>query len=259
MQLTWCLFKAFEAVLSALCLAIHIKSINQTQPIPHVVIFCGTFFGFMLLSGFGCLVVFFNRGTNAINECYVSLTGACMNFIASILGMHFAEKDYHLMYLSDFEEPLHPFFANCKKQSVCALITAFVFLLHAFFALDMALVHGPEMPDEDNENYEATQPLQLYFISHKVHQILERKYSWFREFCSRPTVQLNAIQHREHDSVGDKARLKRMISRVTVAGQRNTGSFVRRARGTDFERRRLSTRVRGRRSVFSTDSSSYNM
>uniref|UniRef100_A0A1A9V190 DUF7775 domain-containing protein n=1 Tax=Glossina austeni TaxID=7395 RepID=A0A1A9V190_GLOAU len=159
--------------------------------------------------------------------------------------MHFAEKDYHLMYLSDFEEPLHPFFANCKKQSICALITGFIFLLHTFFAFDMVLVRGPEIADEDNENYEATQPLQLYFISREVHQMLERKYSWFREFCSRRSVnrdsgQSNIVRHREHDSVGDKARLKAMISRMTVTGQRTTGSFVKRTRGTDFERRRSS-------------------
>ncbi|KAI9585134.1 hypothetical protein GQX74_000981 [Glossina fuscipes] len=219
MQLVWCLFKAVEAGLSVLCLVIHIQSLDQTQPMPHVIIFC---------------------------------------------GMHFAEKDYHLMYLSDFEEPLHPFFASCKKQSVCALIAGFIYMLHAFFAFDMVLVHGPEVADEDNENYEATQPLQLYFISHEVHQLLERKYSWFREFCARPSVyrdsaQLNLIQYREHDSVGDKARLKAMISRIS--GQRNTGSFGRRSRGTDFERRRLSTSDRnsGRLpSRFSKESSSYN-
>uniref|UniRef100_A0A1B0A861 DUF7775 domain-containing protein n=1 Tax=Glossina pallidipes TaxID=7398 RepID=A0A1B0A861_GLOPL len=125
MQLTWCLFKAFEAALSALCLAIHTKSINQKQPIPHVVIFHGTFFGFMLLSGFGCLVVFFNRGTNAINECYTTA----------------------------------PILRQLQEAGVCGLITAIIFLIHAFFAFDMALVHGPEIANEDNENYEANTAL----------------------------------------------------------------------------------------------------
>uniref|UniRef100_A0A1A9X276 DUF7775 domain-containing protein n=1 Tax=Glossina brevipalpis TaxID=37001 RepID=A0A1A9X276_9MUSC len=265
MHLIWCLFKAIEALLSAVCLIIHIQSLNKTQSMPHVIVFCGTYFGFMILSGFGCLGIILNRGTSAINECYMAIAGTLMYFSTSILGMHFAEKDYQLMYLSDFEEPLHPFFNSCKKQSECALVAGFIFLLHAFLALDVMLVHGPEEADEDNENYEATQPIHLYFICLEIHQILERKYPWFREFCTRPSTyrdstQLSFINFREYDKVGDKARLRAVMSRMSVNGQLHNGSLRRYTRTTAFGRRTVSkSRADRRRTSITSKESTYNM
>lgn len=42
--------------------------------------------------------------------------GAIAFLVTSILAMAHAENDHHLLYLTDREEQLHPYFALCRQE-----------------------------------------------------------------------------------------------------------------------------------------------
>ena len=54
--------------------------------------------------------------------------------------MGHAEGDYHLEYLSDFEEWRHPFFNACRMQSAASLGAGFQFLMHGLFLMDKLFI-----------------------------------------------------------------------------------------------------------------------
>lgn len=181
MQVVWLLFKFIEFVLGAICLGLHVKGVgDELEPMPHIVFYCGTFFGFTLIAIIGVLSILLRRPTTPIVEVIVNALGALAFIIASVVGMYHAEIDFHLMYLSDFEEPNHPFFRNCKQQSIASLTTGLVYLLHCIFAVDMACIKGHGLVDA--KNVEAVKPMRLYFICKPIHKKLE-EVDWFRMYA----------------------------------------------------------------------------
>ncbi|XP_061394360.1 uncharacterized protein LOC133329917 [Musca vetustissima] len=182
MQQVWFLFKFLETILSAICLSLHLMGVRQdVEPIPHVIIYCGTYFGFTLMSLFGGLGILLGRPAKPLMEVIINGTGALMFVLASLLTMYHAERDFHLMYLSDFEEPQHGFFRHCKQQSVASLATGLLFLLHCVFAVDLCWIRQPTMSIFEDENEAALQPLRLYFISSSVEKYL-RQFEWFSRY-----------------------------------------------------------------------------
>lgn len=181
MQQVWFLFKFMEFALSCLCLAIHFMGLDDVEPIPHAVIYCGTYFGFTLLTAFGSVGILLGRPAKPLMEAIISGTGALMFILASLLTMYHAERDFHLMYLSDFEEPLHGFFGHCKHQSIASLATGLLLLLHCVLAVDICWIRQPTMSIFEDENEAALQPLRLYFVSESAEGYL-KQFQWFRRY-----------------------------------------------------------------------------
>ncbi|XP_073823648.1 uncharacterized protein [Musca autumnalis] len=179
MQQVWFLLKTLEAIMSGICLSLHVMGLDKVEPIPHVMFYCGTYFAFTLLTTFGSLGILLGRPAKPLMEAIINGTGALMFILASLLSMYHAERDFHLMYLSDFEEPQHAFFRHCKQQSIASLITGLLFLLHCTFAVDICWIRQPHMSIFEDENEEALQPMKLYFISESVEKYLEQ-FQWFR-------------------------------------------------------------------------------
>ncbi|XP_075150008.1 uncharacterized protein LOC142224087 [Haematobia irritans] len=187
MQHVWFLLKFCEFLLGLLCLSFHIMGLDEVEPLPHVIFYCGTFLAFILISMFGAIGILLGRPANALMEAIINGTAALMYIISSALAMYHAELDFHLMYLSDFEEPLHRFFKNCKRQSIASLANGFVYLLHSLFALDICLVTQRHVAIYEDENEEAIQPMRMYFISETIQKYLER-YPWFRWYVTMTEV-----------------------------------------------------------------------
>lgn len=201
MQVVWLLFKFIEFVLGAICLGLHVNGVgDELEPMPHIVFYCGTFFGFTLIAIIGVLSILLRRPTTPIVEVIVNALGALAFIIASVVGMYHAEIDFHLMYLSDFEEPNHPFFRNCKQQSIASLSAGLVYLLHCIFAVDMACVKGHGMVDA--KNAEAVKPMRLYFICKPIHRKLE-DIRWFRIYADMDSQLQPAEEPHRKEGIND--------------------------------------------------------
>uniref|UniRef100_A0A1B0C393 DUF7775 domain-containing protein n=1 Tax=Glossina palpalis gambiensis TaxID=67801 RepID=A0A1B0C393_9MUSC len=209
------------------CLTVHIINVRSESAIPHVVIYCGTFFGFAMMASFQSAVIILNRGTNPINECVINVAGTLMFFVAAVLSLWHLQGDYQVMYLSDFEEAEHRFFVECVLQSTLAITTSLLYLLHCILAFDAVLVKYSDNLDQYDQGYEGPQPLKLYFICPPIHEKLEN-YSWFQQFQTnghprkfRTSVYRNS-QNFEYENFGDRARLKMTISRLSCKPERRT-------------------------------------
>lgn len=229
MEPVWFLFKVVEGILGAICLVSHIISLHdELEPMPHVVFYCGTFFGFTLLSVVSGTAILMKRKVKCAIDVFVTSLGAISYITAAILSMYHAEIDFHLMYLSDFEEPLHPFFRNCKRQSISALACGFVYLLNCVFVIDVIMI--TKKTADDSENAEAKEPIKLYFVCESLHRKL-LEYKWFQEYCDDFTIitQPSAIR-REMASISTKARLRKTQSTFRMP-QRHTVDYLYRGRG----------------------------
>uniref|UniRef100_A0A1B0ACC3 DUF7775 domain-containing protein n=1 Tax=Glossina pallidipes TaxID=7398 RepID=A0A1B0ACC3_GLOPL len=216
MHLVWWLFKIIEALMGYTCLIVHIINVRGESAISHVVIYCGTFFGFAMMASFQAAVIILNRGTNPINECIINVAGTLMYTVAALLSLWHLQGDYRVMYLSDFEEAEHRFFVECVLLSTLAITTGLLYLLHCILAFDTVLVKHSDNLDQ----YEGPQPLKLYFICPSIHEKLEH-YSWFQQFqtTGHPrNFRTSLYQNRqtfESENFGDRARLKMTISRLS--------------------------------------------
>ncbi|XP_059622490.1 uncharacterized protein LOC132265739 [Phlebotomus argentipes] len=164
----WFLIKFVEAVLCLTCLVIHILGfLYKHEPQPHQFIFCGTFFGALLVSLIGAISILIRNEITMVSE--VILTGFFfILFIASaIVSMANAEKDIHLLFLTDAEETWHDYFRFSRMQSLLALTTSLIFLLHCIYCLDLLLVTTDVKPPEqslsvlERRDLDAIRPLKL--------------------------------------------------------------------------------------------------
>lgn len=136
------LFRSVEVVMGAVCFAFHIKGVLIEEQMKHIMIFCGTYFCFSYCAFILNIGMFFKNYIPVILEIIITFLAAFCFLLSSVLSMHFAEKDAHLMFLSPKEEDLHPFFYVAKRQSTMSLITGLFYLLHFLLASDRFLVRG---------------------------------------------------------------------------------------------------------------------
>ncbi|XP_054745274.1 uncharacterized protein LOC129249466 [Anastrepha obliqua] len=196
MQEIWCFFKLLEVLLGIACLTFHALGFVRTEPLPHNLFYCGTFSCFAVHSLFGIFNICCGRGRNEMMEAITTTLGATAHFIASLMSMYHAENDFHLIFLSDFEEPTHPFFFYCKAQSIAALATGGMYMLHATFAFDAMLIRvEPKMPregmaDEEMEEEMERVPrhrrrIEMFVMGKLVHTKLMR-FKWFEKLAVKP-------------------------------------------------------------------------
>ncbi|XP_012160285.1 uncharacterized protein LOC105665242 [Ceratitis capitata] len=196
MQEVWTFFKLLEMLLGIVCLTFHVVGFSQTEPLPHNLFYCGTFASFTFFSFLGILNVYFGRGRTAIMEAIPTTLGAVMHFAASILSMYHAENDFHLMFLTDFEEPQHSYFFYCKAQSIAALTTGALYMLHATYAYDAVFIrtrrrlHVGVTEDAETEDETESAPrhqihIEMFVLGKWCHSKLLR-YKWFQKLAAKP-------------------------------------------------------------------------
>lgn len=131
-------------VLSLLCLAIHVVGFNEhSEPLAHLMLMCGTYFGFAVISALACLVICVGAPIPLLVDAIISSLAALCFVTTSMVSMVEAEHDHHLMYLTDYEEKQHLFFRVSRLQSIAALITGLWFLMHTVLVLDMLCISVP--------------------------------------------------------------------------------------------------------------------
>lgn len=120
---------------------IHIIGFNHVEePLPHELVFCGTFFAFLLISILGAIGIFLNLPMIMVMESIINGFGFVMYLIVSYLAMYNAEQDHHLQYLTDKEEAEHFFFKMSRMQSIASLVGTFQFLLHFVICIDLLTI-----------------------------------------------------------------------------------------------------------------------
>lgn len=187
MEEVWFFFKLIEIVLGFTCMAFHIQGfLDDRQPLPHQMYFCGTFFGFTLIAIFGNIGISLGSRPSMLIEAIVSGVATVFFIMSSIFSMYHAERDFHLMYLSDYEESVHPFFAISKKQSIAALTSGLFYMLHTIFAIDALLITEEIKLDDESlqaaliakADLECYQPIKIYICGKEFNDMLQKK-EWF--------------------------------------------------------------------------------
>lgn len=165
------LLKFMEAVFCLICFIIHINGYSyEDKPLPHGIIYCGTYFGFLMHTVFGVLLITLNVPLSLVVEA-ISSTMASTLFVATAFEtMVDVENDAHLSLLNDKEELAHPFFIVSRIQSIFSLITGFIFAMHSTLMWDMLCI----TERDTNKADDAYQPLQLHFFPYDVYRFIAK-------------------------------------------------------------------------------------
>jgi len=113
--------------------------------------------------------------------------GATCNIIQSLATMWDAENSAARNFVQT-NERVHPYFVNMRGQSICALFSGVLNLLHCTIVIDIMLSH--EMSNEDDDpDSDLTVPIKLYVGSEWIEKHLE-KYEWFQVINDKRRVSL---------------------------------------------------------------------
>ncbi|XP_030374435.1 uncharacterized protein LOC115624004 [Scaptodrosophila lebanonensis] len=151
------------------------------------------FYTFTVLTIFGSINVCTGHSTGLNAELCRTLIGAVCYIITSLLTMNQAERDFHLMFLTEekreIEKEIHPFFKYLRAQAVCALACGVLYMLHCIIVIDVLLCNEEDSDgeynvfDPDESDSDEYLPVRLYVFGEMVQSCLEQ-YRWYRDFCS---------------------------------------------------------------------------
>ncbi|XP_055390468.1 uncharacterized protein LOC129619305 [Condylostylus longicornis] len=153
-------------IFGIICLVYHINgTLYSVEPQPHTVFFCGTFVGFLIISLLSQIRMLLGATSPPIMESIIAVIGSIAYYFSAFASMYYAEKDFHLMYLSDEEEGRHEFFVICKSQSISSLVCGSIYLLHAVYAIDSCITQDDSGNCFDDEiKFSPTGPIQLHLF-----------------------------------------------------------------------------------------------
>uniref|UniRef100_A0A336LV73 CSON003005 protein n=1 Tax=Culicoides sonorensis TaxID=179676 RepID=A0A336LV73_CULSO len=135
---------------------IHIIGFSHIEePLPHELVFCGTYFAFLLISILGIIGFILNYPSTVLNEAIITFIGFLMYLIVSYLSMYNAEHDLHLQYLTDKEEAEHFFFKMSRIQSIASVTGTYLYLMHFVLCLDLLMITKPMEIDSEPGSSEA--------------------------------------------------------------------------------------------------------
>lgn len=141
MRTIFWLFRFLQSGSTLSCLVIHILGLYiKDEPMAHELFFCGIYFCFWFYSIIAIIGFFLGAKFHLLTEIITNLFGCIFFVIAGFVTMGHVESDQHLMYLTDEEELMHPFFHMNRGQSVASICTGIIFLLNALLQLDMLLI-----------------------------------------------------------------------------------------------------------------------
>ncbi|EDV96484.1 GH16269 [Drosophila grimshawi] len=232
MNQVWLLFKVLQVVLDLICISIHITgSLHFAEPLPHNLIFCGTFSSFFLLSVIRCIRLIGGQRTVLHPELIIAVCSMLLHFICAWVSMQYAEGDFHLQFMGPREELDHAYFGYCKKQSLACIVTGAVYLLQAILVLDLIVKSPPNedlrpmwrvsdppirdaklniMNNEERDKLART-TADVYFLGKKVDHWLRLKSQWFRQLAGgQPQMSM------------ERARLERPTSIVILGSPTRT-------------------------------------
>ncbi|XP_064544586.1 uncharacterized protein LOC135432724 [Drosophila montana] len=221
MNQVWLLFRVLELIFGSICMAIHIAgSLHTAEPVPHCLLFCGTFFGFMLLAFIRWVRLMSGQRTLLHPAMFISLSGMLLHFICALQSMSYAEHDFHLKYMGPTQELDHIFFGFCKRQSVACIVTGATYLMQCILLLDlivkltpnadlypMQIVTEPPVWDDSfqkmtNEELDrlARTTADIYLLGKKVDFWLRVKSKWFRQLAGgQEMLAFNRANAERHD------------------------------------------------------------
>lgn len=114
--------------------------------------------------------------------------GAMFNIILSLATMWDAENSASRNFVNTNPPKVHPYFMYMRGQSICALLSGVLNLLHCIIVIDIMLSH--EMSDDkDDADSDLTMPIKLYIGSEWIEKRIER-YNWFKVISDKRRVSL---------------------------------------------------------------------
>ncbi|XP_037712245.1 uncharacterized protein LOC119548772 [Drosophila subpulchrella] len=145
MNQVWVFFKFIEVVLGSVCMFFHMRGSSYwPERIPHVILYCATFTSFTMLAALGAFRLLLARSSVLSSQLLLTLTAVIAHYTCGVLIMRTAMLDPHLASINSTIEYLeHPHFAHCKQQSIAALITGTMYLMHMFHVFDLLMRMEP--------------------------------------------------------------------------------------------------------------------
>ncbi|XP_016969354.2 uncharacterized protein LOC108037323 [Drosophila rhopaloa] len=145
MNQVWVFFKLIEVLLGSVCMFFHIRgSLYWPERIPHVILYCATFLSFAVLAALGAFRLMLTRSSVLSSQFLLTLSAVIAHYFCGVLIMQTAMQDPHLAAINSSTEYLeHPHFAHCKQQSIAALITGTMYLMHMFHVFDLLMRMEP--------------------------------------------------------------------------------------------------------------------
>ncbi|XP_030377807.1 uncharacterized protein LOC115626568 [Scaptodrosophila lebanonensis] len=217
MNQVWFFFKVFELVIGSICMYYHIRgALYSEEPLPHNLMFCGTFIAYMLINMTGILRIFVKTRTLMLREFFITSSGSVLHYICGCVIMYYAEIDFHLTFMGDKQELEHFFFAICKKQSIASIVNGTMYLIHALLVLEIITKapHTAELTGAESlegavsmtytgyeyRDYMAKTSAEVYFLSQPVDQFLRNHSKWFRELAEYQDAEPKALEaaHSHH-------------------------------------------------------------
>ncbi|XP_017041254.1 uncharacterized protein LOC108088114 [Drosophila ficusphila] len=145
MNQVWVFFKLIEVVLGIMCMFFHMRGSSYwPERIPHIILYCATFLSFAVLAALGAFRLMLTRSSVLSSQLLLTLSAAIAHYLCGVLIMRTAMLDPHLTAMNSSIEYLeHPHFAHCKQQSIAALITGTMYLMHMFHVFDLLMRMEP--------------------------------------------------------------------------------------------------------------------
>lgn len=171
----FCFLRVLESIQCLICLCIHFYEVSQKDdPFKHEFVFCGTYFGFFLIS-LTAVVNHTQKFFSYQNEIFNGVCGCLLFITASIWSMVNVENDKNLISMTDQQEYEYFYFQINRIQSVASLVTTFLFLLQTVLALDYILTKDNKRLDNMlQEN--AQDELKLYFFPELIWNGLKKLF-----------------------------------------------------------------------------------
>lgn len=138
-------FKLIEVLLGSVCMFFHIRGSSYwPERTPHVILYCATFSSFTALAALGAFRLLLARSTVLSSQLLLTLSAVLSHYFCGVLIMRTAMLDPHLAFINSTIEYLeHPHFAHCKQQSIAALVTGTMYLMHMFHVFDLLMRMEP--------------------------------------------------------------------------------------------------------------------
>ncbi|KAH8418238.1 hypothetical protein KR222_006309, partial [Zaprionus bogoriensis] len=204
MNQVWLFFAVMHILADVACLIIHILgSLHRNEPLPHNLLFCGTFASYMLIGIYRAILLVIGHRTLLYQLMLVEVSGMIMHFMCALLVMHYAENDFHLIFMGPQQELDHSFLSNCKRQATACIAAGVLYLVHTVLVLDLLVKTLPnedqkpivmvteppvwdntfyEMSIEERDNFTKTDA-NVYFLGKRIDHWLCVKSRWFRQLA----------------------------------------------------------------------------
>ncbi|KAH8305401.1 hypothetical protein KR018_001762, partial [Drosophila ironensis] len=144
MNQVWVFFKLIEVVLGCMCITLHVRGFKLGNKEMHYFAYCATYLSFTLLAALGAFRMLVSHWCVLSTQFILTLTAALAHYFCGLRVMRHVHDYPALTALKDTDAYFdHPNFVAIKQQSVAALITGTMYLMHMFHVLDIIMRMEP--------------------------------------------------------------------------------------------------------------------